>query len=175
MDVDPGSDACGFFETLTREHAAIEQHLRDLDRAAESASRAQGDAAALDRIALILRFFAREGALHEEHEELTLFPRLRPLRDFRQILSAMEFQHRMNADAERELAAFLEDVPTGAGRELRRLAGRFAELQRGHAIAEERAVFPLAAAALTPGELAEMARELRERRGAAGLAGHGAR
>jgi hypothetical protein len=53
-------------------------------------------------------------------------------------------------------------------RELRRLAGRFADAQRGHMIAEERALFDLAAARLDPAELLERERELHARRAASG-------
>jgi hemerythrin-like domain-containing protein len=99
---------------------------------------------------------------------LTLFPRIRPLPEFKQILSALEFQHRMNDAGGRELAECVERFAPGGGRELLRLALRFAEMHRGHAIAEERALFPLAAATFSPEMLAEMGREMLERERSAG-------
>jgi len=161
----PGSSdkECDFFAALVREHAGFEARLQALDRAADSVSRTESDAAALGVIAETLDFFATEGARHEEHEELTLFPRLRPLPEFKQILVAMDFQHRMNGAAGRELAACVDRFAQGSGRELRRLATRFVEMHRGHAIAEERALFPLAASMLSPQVVAEMDREKLER------------
>ncbi len=69
----------------------------------------------------------------------------------------------MNDTEGRAFSAFLERFAPGSGRELRRLAARFAEMHRGHAVAEERALFPLAASVLSPELLAEMSREIRER------------
>jgi hypothetical protein len=66
-----------------------------------------------------------------------------------------------NAEGE-ALAACVERFAPGNGRELLRLALRFVEMHRGHAIAEERALFPLAAARLSPQTIAEMGQEVRE-------------
>ena len=156
------------FAALTRDHARIETRLKALELAAHGLCRMEGDAAALGVIAETLDFFASEGARHEEHETLTLFPRIRPLPEFKQILSALEFQHRMNDAGGRELAECVERFAPGESRELLRLALRFAEMHRGHAIAEERALFPLAAATLPPEALAEMGREMLERERSAG-------
>jgi hemerythrin-like domain-containing protein len=164
-----------FFAELLQDHARIEVHLKALDQAAATLSRVEQDGAALEVVAGTLRFFATEGARHEAHEELTLFPRLRRLSEFKQILSALEFQHRMNDTASQELSACVEHFALGSGRELRRLAYRFAEMHRGHAIAEERALFPLAASRLSLGELAEMGRELHDRRGGSTAPGDGKR
>ena len=49
------------------------------------------------------------------------------------------------------------------GRELRRLTYRFVEAHRGHAVDEERALFPFAATRLSPMVLLEMGRETRQR------------
>jgi hemerythrin-like domain-containing protein len=152
-----------FFAGLREEHARIEVQLQTLDRAAARLEHAEGDAAALAEVIQTLAFFAGEGARHEAHEEQTLFPRLRPLPEFRQVLSAIEFQHRMNETESRALAACVAGFGPGSGRELRHLAYRFAFLQRGHAVAEERALFPLAAERLAPEVRAEMLREMRAR------------
>ena len=154
-----------FFAALARDHARIEETLQALEHAAHQLGAHESDPAARDVVARTLRFFALEGARHEAREELTLFPRLRALPEFKQILSALEFQHRMNLAATQELSACLANRTPGTGRELQRLSLRFVELHRGHAIAEERALFPLAAARLTPPVLAEMSRELSAREG----------
>jgi hemerythrin-like domain-containing protein len=154
-----------FFPWLLRDHALIEERLKRLDAAAAAIGRDERDSAALGQVAETLDFFAADGARHEAHEEQTLFPRLRELPEFRQILSALEFQHRMTASEGRALAACVQAFAPGSGRELRRLAYRFAEMHRGHAVAEERALFPLATARLAPQVQTEMVRELLARNG----------
>jgi hypothetical protein len=77
-----------FFAGLVQDHAQIESRLGALERAAAAVSKTESDAAALGVIAGTLSYFATEGARHEAIEELTLFPRLRPLPEFKQILSA---------------------------------------------------------------------------------------
>jgi hemerythrin-like domain-containing protein len=163
MASDTANEPQDFFAGLQQDHARIEARLKELDQAAATLSRSESDPAALGILAGTLDFFASEGARHEAHEELILFPRLRSLPEFRQIIGALEFQHRMNAAEGRELSACVAGFGPGSGRELRRLAYRFAEMHRGHAIAEERALFPLALARLSPEVQAEMAREARER------------
>ena len=163
MMSEPSTDASDFFAALLQDHALIEERLKELEQAAHAVGQVESDTAALGIVAETLRFFANEGARHQASEELTLFPRLRSLSDFKPILSAIEFQHQMNEAAERELTACVERFAPGGGRELRRLALRFVELNRAHAFAEERAMFPLAASVLPPPVLAEMSREMRER------------
>ena len=155
--MDPGT---GLFPRLLQDHARLEERLKRLDEAAAAIGRNEQDPAALAQVAETLAFFGSAGARHEEHEEQTLFPRLRPLSEFKQILSALEFQHRMTASEGRALAACVQTFAPGRGTELRRLAYRFAEMQRGHALAEERALFPLAATRLAPEVQAEMVREM---------------
>jgi len=159
---DPQAD---FFPRLLQDHAQIEMRLKRLDAASTAIARNELDPEALAQVAETLAYFAADGARHEAHEEETLFPRLRALPEFRQILSALEFQHKMTASEGRALADCLQGFEPGRGPELRRLAYRFAEMHRGHAIAEERALFPLAASQLTPQVQAEMVRELLARNG----------
>jgi len=165
-----GNELRDFFADLTQDHARMETRLAALLRAAGTVGTAESSDAALAVVHATLDFLATEGARHEAHEELTLFPRLRSLPEFKQILSALEFQHRMNNTATDELAACLDGFAPEKSRELRRLAVRFVEMYRGHAVAEERALFPLAASVLSPKVLAEMGRELQERNRAAGAA-----
>jgi len=152
-----------FFRSLLEDHARIEARLKQLDQASAALGRLPGDAAALEIVADTLGFFATEGARHEAHEEETLFPRLQSLPEFRQILSALQFQHKMTAAEGRALAACVQGFAPGSERELRQLAYRFAEMHRGHAIAEERALFPLAASRLAPEVQSEMLREMSQR------------
>jgi hemerythrin-like domain-containing protein len=149
----------GFFTRLRSDHARLETQLRELDRVAVAAS-SLDDGVALAIVADTLRFMATEGARHEEREERTLFPRLRELPEFRQILAALEFQHRMNAVEGQALGECAARFAPGQRPELRRLAGRYADANRGHMIAEERALFGLAEQRLAPAVLAAMAREI---------------
>jgi hemerythrin-like domain-containing protein len=165
---DKASEPRDFFAALARDHVRIEDQLKALVRAAEAVGTAENDAAALAVISGTLEFFAGEGARHEAHEEQTLFPRLRSNPEFKQILSALEFQHRMNNTTFQELSACVAGFAPGSGRELRRQSIRFAEMHRGHAVAEERALFPLASARLTPQAIVEMTREMRKRNGQLG-------
>ena len=74
----------------------------------------------------------------------------------------------MNVSEEKQLSACVDRFAPGSGRELQRLAHRFAEMHRGHAVAEERALFPLAASRLSPQVVAEMSREMLARTSAVG-------
>jgi hemerythrin-like domain-containing protein len=171
MANEASSEASDFFASLVQDHARIEARLKALEHAAGTVGRSQNDSddsAALGSIAEVLRFFATEGARHEAHEEFTLFPRLRSLPEFKQILSALRFQHEMNAGEGKMLSACVGSFAPSSAGELRRLAHRFVEMHRGHAVAEERALFPLAATRLLPQDLVEMGREMRERDRAAG-------
>jgi hemerythrin-like domain-containing protein len=156
--------AGGFFAHLVQDHARIEEELKALFSAADALSRDESDRAAPGVIAAKLDFFARDGARHEELEENVLFPRLRSLPEFAQILAALEFQHRMNRSEGADLRACLERFGPGSGRELRHLAVRFVEMHRGHAVAEERALFPLAASRLSQQVLEELDGESNTRR-----------
>ena len=158
------ADGCDFFAELVREHVAIEARLKELDQAALAVSVDAGDRAALGTVAATLAFFAMEGAHHQAHEELTLLPRLRHLPELKQLVIAMDFQHKMNDATGQELAACIDDFSPERSRELRRLAVRFAEMHRGHMVAEERAIFPIAKSALSPAVLAEMGNEMQARR-----------
>jgi len=147
------------FSVLTQDHARFEARLQALLQSADALSRTGSSDADRDVITRTLDFFATEGARHEEIEESTLFPRIRPLPQFKQILGALEFQHRMNRTEGEQLRAYVARFAPGSGPELRRLALRFAEMHRAHALGEERALFPLAASVLSPATIEEMGRE----------------
>jgi hemerythrin-like domain-containing protein len=155
-----------FFATLLAFHARIEEQVRALEKASDLIVAGGERAAALATVAGVLDFFRTAGALHQADEEQSLFPRLRPLPAFRMIVSALETQHKMSDDAQRELAELVPRFTPADGETLRRFAYRFAEMQRGHLIAEERALFPLATKALAPDVLAELGREQQTRAGA---------
>jgi len=83
------------------------------------------------------------------------------------MLGAFDFQHQMNDAAFAELQrAFraLGSVGPGDSTKLRGVGHRFAELQRAHIMAEERALFPLAARTLSPEILVRVGDEMAARR-----------
>jgi hemerythrin-like domain-containing protein len=146
------------FAQLVREHREIEARVTALERSA--------DAAALDAVAEILAYFDGPAALHNADEHDTLFPQLRPLEGFAQMLGAFEFQHQMNDTAYADLCAAFRAFAPHAPARLRAAAHRFAELQRAHITAEERALFPAAARALSAQAIQSMQHEMTARRAA---------
>lgn len=137
-----------FFDHLMRAHAQIETRLRELEVTEPGAM-----ASTLDGFAT----FAKQ---HQDDEETILFPRLRALPAFTQMLAAFEFQHQMNETEHAALAASIRAFAPGKEAEIRRAALRFVEVQRAHMLAEETALFPLAKQTLAPDVLAAMSREL---------------
>ena len=153
------------FALLLSAHQRIEEELVRLDGV--SGTRAQPsrieDGDALLAVRSALEFFAGPATLHNELEELLFFPQLRPLSAFAVMLPAFEAQHQM-IDA--EYAALRAEVDRGAPSgiaKLRALVARFAEMHRGHLIAEEKILFPLAAHELSEAAKAELALELSKR------------
>lgn len=59
---------------------------------------------ALEAMTGVLDFFSTFGVQHNDDEEKTLFPRLRPLPAFVQTLDAFDFQHHM-AETQRSTLA----------------------------------------------------------------------
>jgi iron-sulfur cluster repair protein YtfE (RIC family) len=150
------------FALFLSAHRRIEEELVRLD--AISGTRTEpvrvADADALEAVRSALEFFAGPAAHHSELEERVLFPQLRPLAAFAVMLPAIEAQHRM-IDA--EYASLRAEVDRGGPSglvKLRALVARFAEMHRGHLIAEEKVLFPLAAHELSAAAKEEIALQL---------------
>jgi hemerythrin-like domain-containing protein len=155
------SPPTGFFENLLFAHARIEEQLQDLERAAEAIVDPARAPEAVEAMTRVLAFFSGYAQLHQEDEDKTLFPRLRPLPAFARMLDAFDLQHRMAESEHRSFEARLRKYAPGAERALRGAAERFVELQRAHMAAEERALFPLAQQTLPRSVLVAMSEELR--------------
>jgi hemerythrin-like domain-containing protein len=151
----------GFLALLVEDHARMETRLAALVQSLDSVRNGGDVDAHFALAAATLDFFESEGAVHESLEENLLFPRLGRLPQFKQVLSALEFQHRMNRTEGEQLRACVDRRATGP--ELRRAAVRFIEMHRGHVVAEERALFPLVSSTLTPQELEALDAEARKR------------
>jgi hemerythrin-like domain-containing protein len=160
MPTDPALAFTGFFGHLLGAHARIEERLVDLERAADTLTDPAGAPRALEAISGVLDFFSTFGVQHNDDEEKTLFPRLRPLPAFAEMLDAFDFQHRMAETEQSTLAASVRGFAPGRAGEIRALAHRFAEVQRSHMLAEERALFPLAEGSLPRSVLVAMSREV---------------
>lgn len=153
----------GFFVQLRRAHAHIEERLSELESAADALTESDDPKSGVARIAVVLAFFDDFGVRHHEDEEESLFPRLRDLPAFQEMMKAFEFQHRMAVREESEFAAHVRRYAPGAEAALRAQAQRFVEVQRSHMLAEEKALFPLAERTLGARELQQMASEVRAR------------
>jgi hemerythrin-like domain-containing protein len=140
-----------------RDHREIEARVADLEQAASNLSGGAGHAAALATIADVAHYFASAAARHHAYEEEVLFPRLRQLDDFAQMVPALEFQHKMNDDAYAELRAAVE---AGDAKRIALVAPRFAEMHRAHIMAEERSLFAVAATKLSADVLEQLARDM---------------
>lgn len=138
------------FAQLLAAHREIEQRLATLDRAADHLTDESQRADALQTIREVLAYFDGPGADHNADEEQSLFPLLRPLETFEQMLAAFELQHKLNDETHFELRAALEGFTEDSSSRLCELSHRFSEMQRAHIAAEERALFPVAAKALSP-------------------------
>lgn len=148
---------------LVRAHRDIEVRVAQLETAGRQLQDEAHRAVALTTIKDVLAFFDGPGATHHADEEDSLFPRLRSLEAFSQMLGAFDVQHRMNDETQAELRRAVAEV--GSIQALRSLVGRFVEMNRGHMFAEEQALFPKAAEALSAEALAEIAAEMTARRG----------
>jgi len=158
-------------EHLTACHRRIEQRLATLERVAAHLDRSPGDA--LEAMAACFRFFDSNGALHTADEEQSVFPRLQPRLsgEERIFIATLEDQHREADRLYAELKAIGGELQSGrpASRELqeryRAAASRLAELYRSHMAAEDQTLIALGQRVLTAPELAEISREMKNRRG----------
>lgn len=155
-------------------HRRIERFLGVLGKVAD----AGGPLGPQERHALqvSLRYF-REAAPHHTHdEEDSLFPRMRASGDPRaeaalRRLAELEADHvragQVHAEVDRLFDRWLLDGVLGAG-DAARLRERMAELAAlyaRHIAVEDAEIFPLAGEVLDAADLAEVGREMAERRG----------
>lgn len=155
-------------------HRRIEHFLDVLVRLAQSASQPLTPER-WGELQKALNYFDKAAPRHTADEEESLFPRLRATRDpsaaqALECLSQLERDHEMTAAHHRAVDrfcrrwldhGFLSDV------DMRNLRDRLAELQaiyREHIAIEDDQLFPAAARLLSDRQLAEIGREMQERR-----------
>ena len=147
-------------EHLLACHRRIEERLETLERAA--AHLEDQSEAALDAFRSAFAFLDTSGTLHTADEEESLFPRLMAALEpgERSYVAGLEHDH---AEAHRiytELKVSL-DRPAQA----RHLVERLCALYRAHIESEDSVLQEYARVHLTAGQLAEIAREMKDRRG----------
>lgn len=157
-------------EHLMACHRRIEQRLDTLINAGSHVG--ANPVAALNAIRNSFEFLDTSGVLHTEDEEASLFPRLRQKLSASEIamLDALEAQH---VEAEfiyselRRLASQLKVTGnrlTGPLAQYQDCANQLRLLYRSHIRLEEEIVTPGAKRSLDRSELAEISREMRDRR-----------
>lgn len=165
------------FARLTETHRRLEQRLEDLERAALDLRQGIGPKAALEDIFGGVGFLGRGARRHVEDEESTLFPRLRALMSadptvaatLEPVLARLGDEHVAHRAIEDELTAMVQawgDAPPPAAdvERLVELTMKLKAVYAEHIAHEERDLFPAAKAALSAEEIAEMGREMMDRR-----------
>jgi hemerythrin-like domain-containing protein len=154
-------------EHLIACHARIEERLRMLEKiAAHLDSRREEALSLLDRV---FQFFDTNGEWHTQDEEESLFPRLaaRASEEERGYLEDLAAQHDEAGHvyaALKSAAARLKDGAHG-GAQFTRLVERLCALYRPHIASENRALTELGSRLLSAADLAEVASEMKRRRG----------
>jgi hemerythrin-like domain-containing protein len=147
-------------EHLMACHRRIEERLETLERASEHLEDRTEEALGAFRSAFA--FLDSSGALHTADEEESLFPRLVAALEpgERSYLAGLEHDHTEAHRIYAELKVSL-DRPAQA----RHLVERLCALYRAHIASEDSVLQEYAKAHLTSGQLAEIAREMKDRRG----------
>lgn len=148
-------------------HRRIEERLGMMERGAEALETARE--AALGAFRSAFAFLDTSGALHTADEEESLFPRLRPLMEMgeRTYLAGLEHDHteahRMYADLKGLMGAPLETREWVE--RVRGLVERLVAHYRRHIASEDEVLQGYGRELLDAGALAEIAAEMRARRG----------
>lgn len=147
-------------EHLRACHRRIEQRLEALERAAAGIGTQPDEARAV--IAKSLRFLETNGTWHTEDEEQSLFPRLLAKIEpgDREFLRQLAEQHEKVEALVARLRETRLDDPEFSG-----AAADVAHAYREHIAFEEARLLDVAGAALSPAEIAEVAAEMKARRG----------
>ena len=157
-------------------HRRIEGFLEVMIRVLDRAGGKQLDADQRSALEASLRYFDSAAPRHTNDEEESLFPRLRAsddaaARDAMARIDALEADHRraeaMHAEVGRLCRAWLDAGPLPAAdvARLRHLLTDLRETYARHIAVEDDEVFPLAGRVLSEAELAQVGREMAQRRG----------
>jgi hemerythrin-like domain-containing protein len=155
-------------------HRRIEQFLKVLIQVCEAADGAPLPPPQIAALQNALEYFRTSAPKHTADEESSLFPRMRASTDGRAALDCMaklESDHQaanrdhqwVEALAQAWLANATLDAPHL--REMQQALQRLAGMYAGHIAIEDHELFPLAARVLPADALAEVGREMAQRRG----------
>lgn len=173
----PGFDApaAGFeapLEMLSACHGRVERQCQTLLRLVPHLAANGSDQAAREAAQNVMRYFDTSAPHHHADEEEDLFPALlqaasgQELMQLRELIAALQAQHRELEQAWAELRWKLEGVWLGTMRELDAdEVARLVDLYRSHIEREETELLPLAARTLDAARLDIVGRAMRLRRG----------
>lgn len=154
-------------------HRRIEQFLAVIIKVCDTADGAPMVSPEIDALENALEYFRNAAPKHTDDEEDSLFPRLRAAPGGQAALDCMavlESDHAAaNRDHEKVDAFAREWLDTGILdprdlREMKRALERLSRIYARHIATEDRELFPLAARVLPAEVLAEVGREMAERR-----------
>jgi hemerythrin-like domain-containing protein len=161
-------------------HRRIEQFLMVLIKVCDTAGGAPMVPPEITAMQTALEYFRNAAPKHTADEEDSLFPRLRAVPDGQAVLdcmAALESDHEAAKRDHEKVDAFAREwlhigiLDPRDLREMKQALERLARMYALHIAIEDRDLFPLAARVLPAETLAEVGREMAERRGA--FAGRG--
>jgi hemerythrin-like domain-containing protein len=150
-------------EHLRACHRRIEDRLDTLERVIPHLAAARRDEA-LAAIRNAIAFLDESGVRHTEDEEQSLFPRLyaKTATEDAAFLAHLENDHQ---DAEAQYARLKQIVASGEFSEYAATVARLCAIYRRHIQEEDTMLTPLGERLLSEADLAEIAAEMRRRRG----------
>ncbi|MGP1665482.1 MAG: hemerythrin domain-containing protein, partial [Rhodanobacter sp.] len=159
-------------EMLAACHGRVESQCQTLLRLVPHLAANGPDQAAREAAQNVMRYFDTSARQHHADEEEDLFPALlqsapeAELAHLRELIAALQTQHRELEQAWTQLRYKLEGVSLGTTRGLDAgKVGRLVELYRSHIAREEEKLLPLAARLLGAAQLDTVGRAMRLRRG----------
>jgi hemerythrin-like domain-containing protein len=173
----PGFDspAAGFeapLEMLSACHGRVERQCQTMLRLVPHLAANGADKAAREAAQSVMRYFDTSARHHHADEEEDLFPALlqsapeAELAPLRELIAALQAQHRELEQVWVELRRKLEGVRLGTIRDLNaEQVGRMVDVYRNHIAREEEELLPLAARILGAVQLDSVGRAMRLRRG----------
>lgn len=168
----PGGEAATFdepIEMLSACHGRIRNQLATLARLERHLPEHGHDADARAAARAILRYFDTAAIHHHEDEERSVLPRLvARVAEARALAERIDAEHREIAARWRRLRPLLSGIASGQRAAMPpRLVREITAGYEAHIELEESSLLPLAREALSPPELADIGREMAERRGVA--------
>ena len=151
-------------EMLDRSHARLTEAMQALLEATTAIAAGTGTAADRETLDDVLHFLGRGAERHVADEEQSVFPRLRKHPETGALIERIAAEHRNHDDTIIALRGAIRHLPAGADT-LATIAADLASQYEAHIELEDAELIPAMRRLLSAGELDEMLREMRERRG----------